>query len=105
MVGNIFPKDDLMREIISDAIEKEDVRLRAYATKKRFKKLVTVIEGLDKGKLSQTAKELKTKFACGGTVKDGLVVLQGNHIAKIKQVLISLGYDANSITVVPGFVR
>lgn len=104
-MGVLFPKDDLMREIISDAIEKEDVRLRAYATKKRFKKLVTIIEGLDKDKLSQTAKALKTKFACGGTVKDGLVVLQGNHLVKIKQVLMSLGYDPNSITVVPGLVR
>ncbi|MFA5108424.1 MAG: stress response translation initiation inhibitor YciH [Candidatus Micrarchaeia archaeon] len=104
-MGNIFPKDDLMKEIISDAIEKEDVRLRVYATKKRFKKLVTVIEGLDKDKLDETAKGLKSKLACGGTVKDGLVILQGNHILKIKGFLVSFGYDPESITVVPGFVK
>lgn len=104
-MGNIFPKDDLMREIISDAIEKEDVRLRVYATKKRFKKLVTVIEGLEKDKLDETAKSLKTKLACGGTVKEGLVVLQGNHLQKIKQLLMSLGYADESVTVIHGLMR
>ena len=104
-MGNIFGQDDLMKEIISDAIEKEDVRLRVYATKKRFRKLVTVIEGLDKDKLSETAKELKNKLACGGTVKEGLVILQGNHLAKIKGLLIGLGYPEESITVVPGLSR
>ena len=104
-MGNIFGQDDLMKEIISDAIEKEDVRLRVYATKKRFRKLVTVIEGLDKDKLSETAKELKNKLACGGTVKEGLVILQGNHLGKIKGLLIGLGYPESSITVVPGLSR
>lgn len=104
-MSNIFGKDDLMKEIISDAIEKEDVQLRVYATKKRFKKLVTVIEGLDKDKLSQTAKELKNKLACGGTVKDGLVILQGNHLQKIRGLLLALGYPEQSITVVPGLGR
>jgi len=94
-----------MKEIISDAIEKEDIRLRVYATKKRFKKLVTVIEGLDKDKLLETAKELKNKLACGGTVKDGLVILQGNHLAKIKNLLVGLGYSPDSITVIPGLGR
>ncbi|MFH1306465.1 MAG: stress response translation initiation inhibitor YciH [Candidatus Micrarchaeota archaeon] len=104
-MGNIFPKDELMREIISDAIEKEDVRLRVYATRKRFKKLVTVIEGLDKDKLAETAKKLKQKLACGGTVKEGIVVLQGNHLQKMKNLLVSLGYAPDSITVVPGVSR
>jgi len=104
-VSDIFGKDDLMKEIISDAIEKEDVRLRVYATKKRFRKLVTIIEGLDKDKLSRTAKELKNKLACGGTVKEGLVILQGNHLSKIRGLLLALGYPDESITVVPGMSR
>ena len=104
-MGNLFPKDDLMREIISDAIEKEDVRLRVYATKKRFKKLVTIVEGLEKDKLDPSAKELKQKLACGGTVKEGLVVLQGNHLVKIKGFLLLMGYSEGSITIVQGIVR
>ena len=104
-MGNIFGKDDLMKEIISDAIEKEDVRLRVYATKKRFKKLVTVIEGLGKDKIETTARALKQKLACGGTVKEGLVILQGNHLTKMKDLLVSMGYSQESITILPGIVR
>jgi translation initiation factor 1 len=106
-VGKIFPQDDLMREIISwDVIEKEDVQqIKVYATKKRFRKLVTIIEGLNKDKLTETAKELKHKLACGGTVKDGAVVLQGNHLTKIKKFLVDMDYPETSIVVIPGLVR
>ena len=106
-MGKIFPEDDLMKEIISwDVIEKEDVQqIKIYATKKRFRKLVTIIEGLNKEKLNQTAKELKTRLACGGTTKDGLIILQGNHLRKIKQLLVDMDYPQESINVVPGLVR
>lgn len=106
-MGKIFPQDDLMREIISwDVIEKEDVQqIKVYATKKRFRKLVTVIEGLNKDKLTETAKELKRKLACGGSVKDGAVVLQGKHLDKIKKLLVDMDYPPQSIVVVPGLVR
>ncbi|MEM3361853.1 MAG: hypothetical protein QXV64_01780 [Candidatus Anstonellaceae archaeon] len=97
-MGNIL-QDDLMKEIVSDAIEKQNIRLKVYATKKKFKKLVTIVEGVEKDKLEQTAKELKNKLACGGTVKEGLIVLQGNHISKIKEILVSMGYLADSIEI------
>ncbi|MFN3910196.1 MAG: stress response translation initiation inhibitor YciH [Candidatus Anstonellaceae archaeon] len=103
-MGNIL-QDDLMKEIVSDVIEKEDVQLKVYATKKKFKKLVTIVEGVTKDKLEQTAKALKNKLACGGTVKEGLIVLQGNHLSKIKQLLVSLGYSENSINVKEGVVN
>ncbi|MCX8163216.1 MAG: stress response translation initiation inhibitor YciH [Candidatus Micrarchaeota archaeon] len=97
-MGNIL-KDDLMKEIVSDFIEKENIRLKVYATKKKFKKLVTIVEGVEKDKLEQTAKELKNKLACGGTVKEGLIVLQGNHTSKIKDILVSMGYLPEAIEV------
>ena len=74
-------------------------RIKVYSTKKRFGKLVTVVEGLDKEALGKTAKELKHKLACGGTAKDGLIVLQGDHKDKIKSLLVALGYSRESITV------
>jgi translation initiation factor 1 len=98
-VSKIFGQDDLMKEIVSDAIEKEDVHLKVYATKKKFKKLVTILEGIAKDKLEETAKELKNKLACGGTTKEGLIILQGNHLSKIKQILIDMGYSENSIEI------
>ena len=104
---DICPKCGLIREICScDILEKEETqRIRAYATKKKFRKLVTIVEGIDKAKLDETGKELKKKLACGGTVKEGLVVLQGNHLVKIKGFLLAMGYSDGSITIVPGIVR
>ncbi len=93
-----------MKEICAcDILEKEDVRkIRVYATKKRFKKLVTVLEGLDAERLDECAKELKHKLACGGTVKDGLIILQGNHLTKMKALLVSMGYPAESVFISMG---
>jgi translation initiation factor 1 len=98
-VGKIFGDNDLLKEIVSDAIEKEDMRLRVYATRKKFKKLVTIVEGVNKDKIDQTAKELKNKLACGGTVKDNVIVLQGNHLSKIKSILVNMGYSEDLIDI------
>lgn len=98
-MGKIFGDNDLLKEIVSDAIEKEDMRLRVYATRKKFKKLVTIVEGVNKDKIDQTAKELKNKLACGGTVKDNVIVLQGNHLSKIKSILVNMGYSEDLIDI------
>ena len=41
--------------------------------------------------------KLKAKLACGGTVKDGVIELQGSHVPQVKQELIKLGFSAESI--------
>ena len=85
---------------VCEILDKEEVRkIRVYITKKKFRKLVTVVEGLDKKNAGDTAKELKTKLACGGSAKGGVVVLQGNHKKKIKDILVKLGYPAENIEV------
>ena len=45
----------------------------------------------------ELAKKLKEKLACGGTVKDGIIELQGNHVSHVKQELIKLGFSSESI--------
>ncbi len=42
--------------------------------------------------LKELSKELKSKCACGGTVKDGCVELQGNHKDEVKKALSDMGY-------------
>ena len=93
-----------MKELCAcDILEKEETqRIRVYATKKKFKKLVTIVEGIDKNKLDETGRELKQKLACGGTVKDGVIVLQGDHKRNLKKLLVNSGYPAESITVIEG---
>jgi len=53
-----------------------------------------VIKGIDKKEvdLKELSKELKSKCACGGTVKDGCVELQGNHKEEVKKALSDMGY-------------
>ena len=100
-MSEICPKCGLPKEICAcQTIGKEtSSKLRVYTTKKRFNKLVTIVEGLSAGELSPVAKELKHKLACGGSDKDGIVVLQGDHLDKTVEYLIKLGYPKESITV------
>ena len=100
-MADICPKCGLILEICScDILEKEETqRIRAYATKKKFRKLVTIVEGIDKTKLDETGKELKKKLACGGTAKEGIIVLQGDQRKNIKKALVNFGYPEGSIVV------
>jgi len=47
--------------------------------------------------LETVAKDLKNKYACGGTAKEGYVFLQGDHRDTIKDTLINLGFAADTI--------
>jgi len=38
-------------------------------------------------------------LACGGTLKEGVIELQGNHSHKIKQILVKLGFNGEQIEV------
>ena len=81
------------------AIEEQKITLRIV--KRRFGKIATLIEDLDDKtiNLKDLAKKLKNKLACGGTVKNGVIELQGNHIERVKLELIKLDFKASSIVV------
>jgi translation initiation factor 1 len=66
---------------------------------RRFKKKGTMIEGLDPkiNNLESVAKELKGKYACGGTAKEGYIFLQGDHRDTIKEALVKLGFSEDKI--------
>ncbi len=63
-------------------------------TKGRNGKGVTLISGLplDGEELRNLAKVLKQKCGCGGSVKDGIVEIQGDQREILEQELVSLGY-------------
>jgi len=83
-----------------EAIEKETTqKLKVFTTEKRFRKLVTIVEGLSGEELVSTTKELKRKLACGGSCKEGFIVLQGDHKEKVRRYLVSLGYPKDAISV------
>jgi len=74
-------------------------KIKVYSEKKKFRKYVTVIDGIDKSQLDQTTKDLKTKLACAGTSKDGIIILQGEHKMRVAELLKKLGYPEDSIEV------
>ena len=75
-------------------IAKEQQVVRVFTLKKKFGKIITVIEGLNSKEvdLKGLSKELKSKFACGGTVKKGCIELQGNQKAEAMKTLRNMGY-------------
>ena len=102
MTGEICPKCGMPKELcICDVLEKESAqKIKVYATKKKFRKLVTILEGVDKNQIENVKVELKRKLACGGTVKDNTIILQGDHRKKIPAILERLGYSKDIIEVI-----
>jgi len=63
-------------------------------TKGRKGKGVTLVKGLvlDDAALNQLARELKAACGVGGTVKDGVVELQGDHVDTVVERLKKAGH-------------
>ena len=55
---------------------------------KKYNKLVTIIQGLnDKDIVKTILRELKKNIGTGGTYKNGIIILQGNHQEYVKKYL------------------
>ena len=65
-------------------------------TKGRGGKTVTRIEGVPLGDdaLAQLGKQLRTACGSGGTVKGGVIEVQGDHCDKVIEALVQQGYAA-----------
>ena len=63
-------------------------------TKGRGGKAVSVVKGVaqDLAGLTALGKELKAACGAGGTVKDGVIEIQGDHIDRIMAVLHAKGH-------------
>ena len=91
----------LPKEIcVCKEIAREAQRIKIYVVKRKYGKLSTIISGFEKGiNTKELAKELKAKCACGGTVKNDHIELQGDHREKSKQLLTKLGFSEDMIEV------
>ena len=69
------------------------IRIRRE-TKGRKGKTVTAVFGfeLDENSLKALAKQIKQLCGTGGSVKDGVIVVQGDHRETIKGFLTAQGY-------------
>jgi len=86
---------------VCETIAKETQNVEISTEKKKYGKLITVIKGIDNKQIDikDVAKKLKSEFACGGTVKEGTVELQGDHKQKVKQALIRMGFPAETVEI------
>jgi translation initiation factor 1 len=86
---------------ICEEIAKESQRVRISTDKRRFGKLATIVSGIDdRGiDLKELSSLLKAKCACGGTIRETTIELQGDHRTKVREILETIGYSPDSIDV------
>jgi translation initiation factor 1 len=82
-------------------LDKEDARIVVRLETRRFSKTGTIIEGIHpkQSDLPKMVKEFKSTFACGGTIKDGFILLQGDHRDSLKGHLVKMGFNEDAIEV------
>lgn len=96
----VCPKCGLPKEAcVCEKLAKSKQKIKVSTERRRFGKLMTVVKGIEDKDIDirKIAKELKTELACGGTVKENTIELQGNHAKKVKEKLIELGFPAETI--------
>jgi len=84
---------------VFEEIAKGEQKISVTSVARRYGKITTLVSGFDKSvDIKGTAKHLKEKLACGGTVKDGVIELQGKHMKQVKPILVELGFPESSIS-------
>ena len=102
-MGDICPTCGLPTPIcVWGTISREQQRVKIKLELRKWNKPTTVIEGLNgtKKDLQEIASKLKATLACGGVVKDGMILLQGDHRDRAKDALLELGLSEENIEVI-----
>ena len=94
-MSDICPKCGLPKEIcVCEEIAREQQNITIAVDKRRYGKMMTVVDGLNPHDLDLDSliSNLKSICACGGTIKEGRIELQGDHRSKVKEALEKLGF-------------
>lgn len=86
---------------VCEEIAREVQTVKVYTVRRRFGKLMTIVEGIDEHDIDikELTKTLKSKCACGGTAKNGQIELQGYYKTKVKEVLSNMGFSSDTIEI------
>ena len=97
---NIDPRLGLPNESgIFEEIAKSEQKITVTTVSRRYGKITTLVSGFAKNfDIKETAKSLKEQLACGGTIKDGVIELQGNHKKQVRPILAKMGFPEDSIS-------
>lgn len=101
-MGEICSKCGLPKDLCAcETIAKGEQEIKVSLVSRKFGKLATIIEGIKEKEVNikEVTKKLKSKFACGGTAKNYVIELQGDHKSKVKEALIKLGFAPETIKV------
>jgi len=101
-MAEICPICGLPKDIcVCGEISKEQQKIKVRLEKRKSRKFMTIIDGInDKDvDLGRLAQKMKTFCACGGTAKNGQIMLQGDQREKIYSYLIQFGYPESNIEV------
>jgi len=94
-MSEICPKCGLPAEIcVCEDIAREQQKIFISVDKRRYGKMMTIVDGINPHELDidSLITKLKKKCASGGTIKDGRIELQGDHRSKVKEALEEMGF-------------
>lgn len=96
---DICPKCGLpIQACVCKEIAKTEQRIKIKTDERRYGKVITLVTGLSNDvDMKELAKKLKSELACGGTVKNNIIELQGNHRKKVKPILARFGFPEDTI--------
>ncbi len=90
----VYSTDNSTPKVVPNKVSRNTsdgiIRIRRES-KKRAGRVVCVVEGLAAEQIKSTCKELKSKCGTGGTVKNGVIEIQGDHRDQIRELLESKG--------------
>lgn len=89
-----YTSDEEMEEQESVPKHKQTLYV-SYDKKQRKGKVVTLVQGFEgsDAELTSLGKLLKNKCGAGGTAKDGEILVQGNFVTKIMEILSKEGFN------------
>ena len=94
-MSEICPRCGLPKEICAcEDLAREQQKITILLDKRRYGKMMTVVDGINPHGLDMNAlvSKLKSICACGGTMKEGKIELQGDHRTKVKDTLEKMGF-------------
>jgi len=98
----ICPICGLPKDIcVCGEISREQQKIVVRREIRRYRRAMTVIEGIDEKDvdLGRLAQKMKAFCACGGTAKNGQVLLQGDQREKAHLFLVQMGYPEENVEV------
>jgi len=101
-MAEICPTCGLPKDIcVCGEISKDQQKIRIRVEKRKSRKFMTIIDGIDSRDvdLGGLAQRMKKFCACGGTAKEGQIMLQGDQREKIHGFLIQSGYPESNIEI------